>query len=227
VSIILHIETATTMCSVALSKNNIVLCERNINNGYTHAENLGKFIRECMREAQLEMNELSAISVSKGPGSYTGLRIGVSTAKGIAYALGIPLIGVPTLKNMAMHPHLLQIKALKIPMIDARRAEVFCAVFDEKANEVSSAEAVILDAHSFSDLIQNQAVCVFGDGSPKAKEILAPHPNLVFADDITPLASSAIEWTHEAFLNSNFEDTAYFEPFYLKDFVGTTPKAKV
>lgn len=215
------------MCSVAVSNNNSVLSERNVNNGYTHAENLGKFIHACMSEAQFEMHDLSAISVSKGPGSYTGLRIGVSTAKGIAYALGIPLIGVPTLKNMALHPKASHLNALKIPMIDARRAEVFCAVFDENANEISGAEARILDAHSFSYLIQNQAVCVFGDGAPKAKEILAPHPNLMFVDDITPLASSAVEWAHNAFLNANFEDTAYFEPFYLKDFVGTTPKAKV
>ncbi len=223
-ALILNLETATTVCSVALSENGHLLALKEINAGYTHAENLTVFIEEVMREAGKKMPELEAVSVSKGPGSYTGLRIGVSTAKGICYGLNIPLIGISTLKSLTkkvLSDHrLLVTDHLLCPMIDARRLEVYCALYDKELQEVAGIQAKIMDERSFEEVLKTRMIYFFGDGAGKCKVMLAANPNARFIEDVHPSAAGMISFSEEAFRAGRFEDTAYFEPYYLKDFVG-------
>jgi tRNA threonylcarbamoyladenosine biosynthesis protein TsaB len=231
-SLILGIETATKMCSVAITKDGVLLSIREQSGDYSHSEKLNQFIAEVCEEAKVKLEELDAVAVSKGPGSYTGLRIGVSAAKGLCYGLDKPLIAVDTLKAMVVGvTGSLPIGegwggALFCPMIDARRMEVYTAIFDEKLNEVESVSAKIIDEHSFQELLQNNNIIFFGDGAEKCKQALGANKNAVFIDKVEPSAQYINQLALTKFKQGIFEDVAYFEPYYLKDFLATTPKKK-
>lgn len=227
-ALILNIETATKTCSVALAKNGISVGQKNLSSGaYSHAENLHPFIDSLLKEHQIKPAELDAIAISMGPGSYTGLRIGVSTAKGLCFALNIPLIAVGTLELMFHSELLKSVDAdLFCPMIDARRSEVFSALFDKTGSAISEVEALILDAESFSTLLKNKRIAFFGDGAVKFAAMIE-NSNAIFIEDIEPLASQMISISETLFEAQKFEDVAYFEPFYLKEFMATTPKKQL
>ena len=221
---ILNIETATKNCSVALAKNGeTILCKEISELGYSHAEKLHVFIEEICNESTIQLKDLQAIAVSKGPGSYTGLRIGVSAAKGFCYALDIPLISVDTLAVLASQAvSIAKENDLIIPMIDARRMEVYSAIFNNKLEKAREIEAQIIDENSFASI--ENTVYFIGDSSEKAKTVLTKS-NFIFLDEIVyPSAKDMSAISFQKFLNKDFEDVAYFEPFYLKDFLITTSK---
>ncbi len=219
---ILHIETSTKNCSVALAHEGQLIDSIDyIEEGYSHAEKLHVFIDQILKKNGLTPTDLSAIAVSKGPGSYTGLRIGVSTAKGLAYGLDIPLIAVSTLEHMA---HQIQKeKAFIIPVIDARRMEVYSAVFNEEHKKIREIKAEIIDENSFSEYLSKKKVIFLGDAVPKIKEILT-HSNASFIENSYPSAKNMVLLAQKKWENRDFVDTAYFEPFYLKDFIVTRKK---
>ena len=221
---ILHLETATTLCSVCIAKDGEVIASQSLNDGYTHAENLGRFIESCLVSAGIESKNLSAIAVGKGPGSYTGLRIGASTAKGLAYALDIPLISISTLETLAKHQRLIDFDGILLPMLDARRMEVYCAAFNANGKQLLPTQAKILDEYSFSELLEQEKVAFVGDGAAKFEALIKEHPNASFFPDIYPEATSMVKPALEKLQRRDTEDVAYFEPYYLKDFVATTPK---
>lgn len=235
-ALILHIETATAVCSVALSEGEKLLILKESDLDRSHAVLLTKFIRSCFSESKREISELSAINVSKGPGSYTGLRIGVSTTKGIAYARNIPVISTGTLNSLAACA--LEATAIKelilmhkdnlllCPMLDARRMEVYTALFNIDGKMLRDVSADIIEEDSYNELLEKHKICFFGDGSEKCKTIIN-HPNASFVDGIIPSAKYMIQLALEAFKTEQFEDVAYFEPFYLKEFIATIPKKKV
>lgn len=227
-AIILNIETATKVCSVTLAVDGKVKSIRESHVANSHSELITIFSEEVVKEAGLDFKDLDAIAVSKGPGSYTGLRIGVSTAKGFCYALDKPLIAVNTLHAMAagMIPLTGDESFLVCPMIDARRMEVYAAVFDHTLNELKATEAVIVDEQSFGDLLKNHKILFAGDGAPKCKEVLSHQKNAFFDDHFHPSAAYMATLSEQKFGQSDFEDVAYFEPFYLKDFVAGIPKVK-
>lgn len=213
---ILNIETATKNCSVSVAKNGVtILCKEIAEQGYSHAERLHVFINEIISEAGIALSDLSAIAVSQGPGSYTGLRIGVSAAKGLCYALDLPLIAIDTLASLAN-----QVKAndgFVIPMIDARRMEVYSAIFNSEKEKIREVRAEVLTEDSFSTI--TEIIYFIGDSNEKAKSILSK-PNYVFLDGIQfPSANEMSSFSYQKFLNNEFEDVAYFEPYYLKDFM--------
>jgi tRNA threonylcarbamoyladenosine biosynthesis protein TsaB len=216
VSYILNIETATKNCSVAIAKGGQVLVARDIaTEGYSHAEKLHVFIEESLRESNIKFTDLSAIAVSKGPGSYTGLRIGVSAAKGFCYALGIPLISIDTLEVLARQLEVSE--GLIIPMIDARRMEVYSAVFNSQYDKINAVTAEIISADSYSG--ETQKMHIVGDCQEKIKTALSGE-NFIYHDNIMfPSAKQMASLSHAKFRNDDFEDVAYFEPFYLKDFM--------
>ena len=219
---ILCIETSTTVCSVCITADEKVLALKEINNGFSHAENLHLFIQDVLKEAHLSVKQLSAIAISKGPGSYTGLRIGVSTAKGLCYALQIPLISIDTLQSLAYCAKS-QISSLKpqvlfCPMLDARRMEAYCAVYNENLEEKIAVNALVLDEKSIETFNLNKPIYFFGDGMSKAKELLQSIKEAIFAENIFPSASSMVTLAFDKFNQKKFEDVAYFEPFYLKEF---------
>lgn len=219
---ILNIETSTKNCSVALSKNGKVIALKELNDGnYSHAEKLHIFIEAVLKETNITMQQLNAIAISKGPGSFTGLRIGVSTAKGLCFALDIPLISVNTLQSLALQVKI--DKGLVIPMLDARRMEVYSAIFDADTNLVRAIEAQVLDKTSFQNYLESQPIYFIGDGVPKTKDLIS-HPNAFFIDDKLPSANEMGMLAFEKFKQRDFENTAYFEPFYLKDFVAHKKK---
>lgn len=221
---ILHIETATRVCSCSLSTNGELVFSRESYAEQTHAKLLGVFTEEAIKFARINNLAIQAIAVSSGPGSYTGLRIGVSEAKGLAYGLGAKLIGTPTLQLLAsMVSSKVDTDTLLCPMIDARRMEVYTSVFDKQLNIIEPTTAKIIDPESFMNLLPHHKIAFFGDGAFKCKDLIT-HPNAIFISDIHPLASGMIDLSHVAYKNDNFEDVAYFEPFYLKDFVATKPK---
>ena len=223
-SLILQIETATASCSVALAKDGDVLAFKEVNERNIHAEVITGFIDTLMESAAVKYGELDAIAVSCGPGSYTGLRIGVSTAKGLCFALDMPLIAVETLEAMALgvinsNSNLLDEDTLLCPMIDARRMEVFTAIFDTEGNKIQPTSAAIIDGDSFKELLKNHKVLFFGDGAEKCQSVLGENPNTSF---LPGFVNSAIYLTQKAslkFKNKQFEDVAYFEPHYLKEFI--------
>lgn len=227
-STLLQIETATQVCSVAISVNGktIALKEEAAQN--IHAAKLTSFIAEVMQVADLTYADLDAVAVSKGPGSYTGLRIGVSTAKGLCFALDKPLIAVNTLRMMAsgycsVFPDW---TGLICPMIDARRMEVFTAVFDKELQEVSATHAKIVDEESFLSLLEQNKIAFIGDGAEKC-QLSIRHENAHFYTANFNSADYMSNLANQAYQAKNFEDVAYFEPYYLKDFVFTTPKKKI
>jgi tRNA threonylcarbamoyladenosine biosynthesis protein TsaB len=225
---ILCLETATEICSVALLKNDVVIALQENHEGNSHATQITLLIEAVMKKSNIELNQLNAIAVSKGPGSYTGLRVGVSTAKGLCFALNIPLIATNTLHSLAQYllstiNH--QPSTILCPMLDARRMEVYCTLLDEQLNEVEKTQAKIIDENSFTTELNKHKIYFFGNGSSKCKTIIT-HPNAIFIDDIKCSANGMAVLAHEAFIQKQFEDVAYFEPFYLKDFVGTVAKKK-
>ncbi len=217
---ILNIETATKNCSVSLAKNGeTILCKEIAEQGYSHAEKLHVFIEEILKETGIGVTDLNAVAVSKGPGSYTGLRIGVSTAKGFCYALGIPLIAVDTLQVLAK-------QALSVinydggyivPMIDARRMEVYSAVYDGGLNRINDVQAEILTEESYTDC--PETFYFIGDCQEKCQTVLKGTNFHFLSEIVFPSAKEMSALSYEKFLKNEFEDVAYFEPFYLKDFL--------
>ncbi len=223
-SLILQIETATTVCSVALSENGAVLALKELEQRNVHAEVITVFIDEVLKAAGRSYPDLKAVAVSCGPGSYTGLRIGVSIAKGLCYALDIPLISVETLEAMTSGMIAQQIsrsndQVLFCPMIDARRMEVFTAVFDADGNKIKPTSARIIEQDSFDDLLETNKLILFGDGAAKCKEVLADRPHVEILSGFVNSARYLTPKAAEKYRSRQFEDTAYFEPYYLKDFI--------
>ncbi len=210
---------------MSLSKNGELVSFKEINNGYTHAENLHVFINEVIKEASISLKELNAIAISKGPGSYTGLRIGVSAAKGLAYSLNIPLIALDTLEIMANSALIKDSNAVYCPMIDARRMEVYTAVYDKDLKQLKETEALIIDENSVSQFSSYNKIYFFGDGMQKCKPILSAIKNAEFIENILPSAKAMCDLAFKKYAAKSFEDVAYFEPFYLKDFLILTKKA--
>jgi len=216
-SIILCIETSTTNCSISIGKDNQVLDLKEENSkSFSHSEQLHTFIKDLLKQLSLSMQDLDAISVSKGPGSYTGLRIGVSAAKGLAYALNLPLISVSTLECLATQ---IDIESgLIVPMLDARRMEVYSQIFDSQFNSKRDIKAEILEQDSFSPELEANHVHFIGTGVEKF-EAICKHPYAIFHKEKLPSAKEQYFLAKRKFENNDFEDVAYFEPFYLKDFV--------
>ncbi|WP_348797666.1 tRNA (adenosine(37)-N6)-threonylcarbamoyltransferase complex dimerization subunit type 1 TsaB [Flavobacterium adhaerens] len=220
-SYILNIETATKNCSVALAKDGkTVLCKEIANEGYSHAERLHVFIEEIINESGIRMTDLNAIAISQGPGSYTGLRIGVSAAKGLCYALNIPLIAVDTLQTLASKVQIEE--GLIVPMIDARRMEVYNAIFSSDLKKKRAVLAEIITENSFNDF--SEKLYFIGDCNEKCKTVLNKE-NFVFLDEIQyPSANEMSVFSYTKYQKSDTVDVAYFEPFYLKDFLVTSKK---
>ncbi|MDH6533687.1 tRNA (adenosine(37)-N6)-threonylcarbamoyltransferase complex dimerization subunit type 1 TsaB [Parabacteroides sp. 52] len=226
---ILHIETSTTVCSVALSVDSKLYFEKVSFDGPSHASLAGVYVEEALRMIQKEGIKPDAVAVSSGPGSYTGLRIGVSLAKGICFGYGIPLIAIPTLEILAytaIQKHPLDSGGLYCAMLDARRMEVYSALYDSLLSPVRETLAEIITPDSFADYLDKSEVCFLGNGAAKCKEILSSS-NAYFLEDIHPLASHMIPLAEKAYVAGKFEDTAYYEPFYLKEFQATIAKNKV
>jgi tRNA threonylcarbamoyladenosine biosynthesis protein TsaB len=220
-ALILNIETATKNCSVALSKAGKTLAIRELSEqNFSHAEKLHVFIEELFLETNLKLQDLNAVAVSQGPGSYTGLRIGVSAAKGLCYALSIPLIALDTLEILARK---IQVNSgIIIPMIDARRLEVFSAFFDSSFTKIRAIKAEVIDENSYQE--ESEILHLIGDGAMKFKEILTDEKFHYYPEIQYPSAAEMGLISFQKFQNNQFEDVAYFEPFYLKDFVLITKK---
>lgn len=218
---ILNLETATKNCSVSISQNGqTILCKEMAEAGYSHAEKLHVFIEECIKESNISFKDLSAISVSQGPGSYTGLRIGVSAAKGLCFALDLPLIAVDTLQVLASKLSITE--GVIIPMIDARRMEVYSAIFNSKLEKIREVQAEILTESSFEEI--SETIHFVGDCAEKAKTVLTKS-NFIFHEEIIyPSANEMSELSYKKFQENKLEDVAYFEPYYLKDFMATVSK---
>lgn len=228
-SIILCIETATEICSVAVVSETDILSVCENHEGNAHASQLTGLIEAALKQAGFTLQQLDAIAVSKGPGSYTGLRVGVSTAKGLCYALNKPLLAIPTLQSLAAQfaeTVRLEENDLCLPMLDARRMEVYCAGYNHLLHEERATEAKIIDAQSFAEELNSGTVYFFGNGAVKCETTIT-HPNARFVANIHCSAKGMHRLAVEAFAQKQFEDVAYFEPYYLKDFVGTTPKKLV
>lgn len=220
-ALILNIETATKNCSVALTKDGVTLAIREVaTQNFSHAEKLHVFIEELFSATHLKLHDLNAIAVSQGPGSYTGLRIGVSAAKGLCYALSVPLIAVDTLELLARKIKITE--GIIVPMIDARRMEVFCAFFDTNYNRIRETKAEIIDETSYSEI--SETLHLIGDGAMKFKDVLTDTKFQYYPEIEFPSATEMAQVSFQKFQNSQFEDVAYFEPFYLKDFVLMTKK---
>lgn len=226
-SCILNIETSTNVCSVALSQDGVCLYEDVNMEGPSHAQVLAGYVKNAVSFADSHAIPIDAIAISKGPGSYTGLRIGVSEAKGVAYGRDAKLLSVPTLKLLTVpillgHEELPE-DALLCPMIDARRMEVYCALYDRALNEVVQTQALVIDSDSFKDYLDKQPIYFMGNGADKCVETIQ-HPNAHFIKNIVPRAKNMIPLAEMAMAKEQFEDVAYFEPFYLKEFVATKSK---
>jgi tRNA threonylcarbamoyladenosine biosynthesis protein TsaB len=227
--LILQIETATTSCSVALAADGKVLDFKQVNERNKHAEVITLFIDELIAANKFTYTDLDAVAVSCGPGSYTGLRIGVSTAKGLCFALDKPLIAIQTLEAMAYG--IINDDAIAIdkntwlcPMIDARRMEVYCSVFNYAGEKLKDTAAEIIDELSFADLLNNKQVLFFGDGADKCEAVLSGNPNARFLHSFENSATYLTQKAAEKFALKHFEDVAYFEPYYLKDFIAGKKK---
>jgi len=226
--IILSIETSTKACSAAIHQDGKLLSVSELYNEKSSSGMLTTLIEHVVKTASLKLNEIDAIAVAKGPGSYTGLRIGVSTAKGLCFTLEKPLIAINTLEAMAYQLSIInyQSSILICPMLDARRMEVYCAVYEANTLElIEPTQAKIIDETSFVDLLENHQIIFFGDGAEKCRATLGGSSNAVFlTQTIFPSAKSIGALATRAFEQQQFENVADFEPFYLKEFVGTTPK---
>lgn len=226
-SCILMIETSTDVCSVAVSDDNHIIYHAEDYDGPSHARVLAPMVRDALSFADSHALPLDYVAVSEGPGSYTGLRIGASTAKGVCYGRGAKLIAVPTLKAMAVPLLLyhddLEKDALLCPMIDARRMEVYCAVYDRALHELMPTSALVVDSTSLRDVAAGRPLYIFGGGAEKCKDVIA-YEEARFVDGVCPLAKNMLPLAELAIAREQFADTAYFEPFYLKEFVATKPR---
>lgn len=228
---ILNIETATPLCSIAFAIDGLLIAQRETQEEKSHAARLTVYIEEILKEQGMQIKDLHAIAIGKGPGSYTGLRIGVSTAKGLCYGAGIPLIAVGTLRIMVNRAKEicreraipLDENTLLCPMIDARRMEVFSCLYHVSGEEKEPISAKIIDAATYTRYLQTSKIYFFGSGMDKCREILT-HPNAFFLDEIYPHAAALAALSEEKYHEKQFENLAYFEPFYLKEFVATVPK---
>lgn len=225
---ILCLETSTAVCSVALVEGGKTIVLRESLDGQNHAEKITVFIDEVMKEANVSYHDIDAVAVSKGPGSYTGLRIGVSTAKGLCYAMEKPLIAIDTLQAMAhgLSLSLSPDNALLCPMIDARRMEVYTAFFDKTLERVSDTAALVIDEDSFKEMKKEHHLYLFGDGADKLQTLFGADERVTVVEKFHCSASYMAELADKALKDRDFVDTAYFEPFYLKDFVPAMPKVK-
>lgn len=221
---ILHIETSSKNCSVAISDGEELLCLcEEVSENYKQSESLHTFVEWALEGAEISLKDIDAVCLGKGPGSYTGLRIGAASAKGFCYGLKIPLIAVNSMESM-IEPFLGENYDYVITLADARRMEVYCAVFDGNSGEMlTETEAKILDEQSFKEL-EGKKILFVGDGAKKAKEILQIS-NADFNSEVYPSAKYLIKKSVEKFNRQDFEDVAYFEPFYLKDFHGVKKKS--
>ena len=227
-AVILNIETSTSVCSVALTAEGMILTHHEDFEGRNHAALLSDYIKSCLDFLADKELKLDAVAVSIGPGSYTGLRIGLSEAKGLAYGLDIPLIGISTLKLMATRVMFSTLdidpETIFVPMIDARRMEVYTAAYDFALNELMAPQPLILDGDSYADIISTgRPVLLFGNGSAKASTVIDA-PNVKIVDGVDPLAVDMIALAERAWANKDFLDLAYSVPVYLKDFMVTKPK---
>ena len=226
-SCILNIETSTDVCSVAISDNGQVVFNKEDHSGPNHAVKLGVYVDEALSFIDAHGIPLEAVAVSCGPGSYTGLRIGVSMAKGICYGRDVKLISIPTLELMAvpvlLGEHPAEEDALIVPMLDARRMEVYAKVMDRALKEVRPIQADIMDAETYKEYLDRGTVFFFGNGAEKCMEVIN-HPNARLVKGIEPLAKNMAPLAEKRFVEGKFEDVAYFVPFYLKDFVAKMPK---
>ena len=224
------IETSAKACSVALSHDFDIVLRRECTEGPNHMSVLGVYVNEAMSEARSRGYAIDAVAVSAGPGSYTGLRIGVSEAKGLAFGLGVPLIGVDTLKALCCHvmfspalENVLTQDVLLCPMVDARRMEVYAALYDWKLDTVRPASADVVDADYLHDTLKKKEVYFFGDGADKLTNTIT-HPHAHFIPGVRVMATDMLALATKACKEQKWDDTAYFVPFYLKDFVATKPK---
>ncbi len=225
-SLILSLETSAKVCSVAIHDQGKLITTKEIHVEQSHASKLAVLIDEVMKESSIESNQLSAVAVSSGPGSYTGLRIGTSTAKGLCFALDISLISIGSLELLAYQMNKQNpSNAYLCPMIDARRMEVYCEVFDSSLNVVRQIEAKVIEPSSFADLLEQNEIIFFGDGSDKCKDQIT-HPNARFVSGIYAAASEMGQPVYHKFQNQQLEDLATFEPHYLKEFMIKKPAAK-
>lgn len=231
-SSLLLLETATAVCSVGISRDNKLVSLKESHEGFSHAEKLTRFIEEACKEAKFTLQELDAIVVSSGPGSYTGLRIGVSTAKGLCFALDKPLIAVPTLAGIAtgMQKKWKELKMeqsgedetrdiLFIPMIDARRMEVYQAIYSKDLSEIQPASAEIIEENSFGSLLNDNQIFLGGDGSAKLEELFSRQKDITIWNDVLPSAANLLSIAEVKFKEKHFENTSLFEPFYLKEYI--------
>ena len=229
-SCILHIETSTDVCSVALTQDGATLFRQECREGHRHATLLAPYVDEALSFGESHAIPLDAVAVSEGPGSYTGLRIGLSTAKGVCYARQVPLLTIPTLELLCV-PVLrgeeeLPEDTLLCPMIDARRMEVYAAIYDRALRSLRPAAADIVTEDSYAEWLEKGPVCFFGNGAAKCREVIR-HPNARFLDGIVPLAENMMPLAERKMARRDFADTAYSEPFYLKDFVTTTSRKNI
>ena len=217
-ALILSLETSTDVCSVALHNDGELLKDIVVPESQAHAEKLAPAIRQLFTSASLAYADLAAVAITAGPGSYTGLRIGTSTAKGICFAMGLPLIAIQTLELMANQAlAMITVKAVLCPMIDARRMEVYCQRFDGRLNALQPAEAKIIEEGSFNELLASEKMFFFGNGAEKCRTVIQSS-NAFFLDDVVPLASGMGNMAIKKFENKEFEDLEHFKPFYLKEF---------
>lgn len=228
---ILCLETATSLCSVALCDSAGIISLRESDESKSHASQLTVFIEEIFNEQKIRASDLDAVAVSKGPGSYTGLRIGVSVAKGIAFGASIPLIGIETTYSMFWgirdnYNKKTDEKSIFCPMLDARRMEVYYALYDHSGKKIKDISAEIINGDSFSNILDNQTIIFFGDGALKCRDVIR-HKNAIFAVDFRISASFMQKPVIQDFKNNNFEDVAYFEPLYLKDFITSIPRKNI
>lgn len=227
---ILYIETATDVCSVAISRGDEVIGLKEEAGGNNHARNLLPFVEEALKQCGCTVKDLDGVAVSIGPGSYTGLRIGVSTAKGIAYTAGIPVMAIGTLEGIAQGAKQLWSEQSSenvqiVPMIDARRMEVFTTRFDYDMQPLEEISSKIIEENTFAELLSEQKVLFCGNGMPKCRELLSAFPNARFID--APVsAKNMLPAALKKWQNNDFEDVAYFEPFYLKEYVAAKPVVK-
>ncbi len=234
-SLILSIETGTDICSVALAKCGRLISLRESEEGRNHAQNLALFVKEILEENELSADDLDAVAVGEGPGSYTGLRIGVSMAKGICYACGLPLIAVGSLQSLAVvaledyDAGLIDIDDIEgsilCPMIDARRMEVYAGLYDVSLRTLSEVKAYIIDKNSFAEYKDSAHFIIFGNGATKCRDVMELS-NLEYCS-VTPSARGMVKLAQQAFERKEFQDVAYFEPFYLKDFVAGVSKKNI
>lgn len=222
-SLILSLETATTVCGVALHQAGQLLASATLCQSQSHSVQLNQMVEDVLQRSGHHLSHLSGVAVSMGPGSYTGLRIGVATAKGLCYAGDLPLLAVNTLAAMTWGLCRTNPQPLwYCPMLDARRMEVYCAIYDEKLQEIEPTQAKIIDEQAFIEHLADHNILFFGDGAAKCKPLLSNQPRAFFVEDVVPSVEAVGQLAYKRFTQQQFEDVAYFEPFYLKDFISTS-----